>query len=170
MIYHCGSSQCQFLLTIFFTGSFSPQVFIRHLTGDTWRRKRTTGASTWSVKLWKVRGVIWHIILWCTWKLSQTTCQSIFSVNVFFVLYHIFKQWRFLFRFCSIFLFPYIFLISLSNHFEAVDFPVFAQSRRWEKGWKLHSFSSHMAFIAFKFYTDQTEVVLLNGVESFLIG
>lgn len=100
MIYHCGSSQCQFLLTIFFTGSFSPQVFIRHLTGDTWRRKRTTGASTWSVKLWKVRGVIWHIILWCTWKLSQTTCQSIFSVNVFFVLYHIFKQWRFLFRFC----------------------------------------------------------------------
>lgn len=117
MIYHCGSSQCQFLLTIFLTGSFSPQVFIRHLTGDTWRRKRTTGASTWSVKLWKVRGVIWHIILWCTWKLSQTTCQSIFSVNVFFVLYHIFKQWIFLFHFCSIFLFPYIFCY----HFQTIS-------------------------------------------------
>lgn len=61
----------------------------------------------------------------------KSICQSIFSVNVFlFVLYHIFKQRRFLFRLCSIFLFPYIFLTSHSNHFEAVDFPVFAQLLR----------------------------------------
>lgn len=82
-IWCCGSSRCRFLLTVFFTGSLSPQVFVRHLTGDTRWREGTTGAWTWSVMLWKVLGVIWHIILWCTWKLSQTTCQSIFSVNVF---------------------------------------------------------------------------------------
>lgn len=71
-----------------FANSYFLQGHFRHKSSFViWQERRDegkgTGASTWSVKLWKVRGVIWHIILWCTWKFSPTTCQSIFSVNVF---------------------------------------------------------------------------------------
>lgn len=166
-MYHCGSSRCRFLLTVFFTGSFSPQVFVRHLTGDTWWRERTTGAWTWSVMLWKVRGVIWHIILWCTWKLSQTTCQSIFSVDVFLYCIIFLNNEDFYFA-SSLFFCSLTFFWSRIQTMSKRSTSLFLLSRVVEKnGWKLCCFSSPLAFIAVKFYTDQTEVVLLNGVESF---
>lgn len=151
----------EFSMQIFANSIFYRVIFATSLRSSFDRRHITEGKNNRSVNMIceAVEGSRRNMAHYSLMHMKiKSICQSIFSVNVFYLYCIIFlNNGDFYFTsalfFCSLtFFWPHIQTILKLSTF------LFLLSC-WEKGWKLRSFSSHIAFIAFKFYTDQTEVV-----------